>query len=225
MKKNKDIGKPFPSWVPAIFEIGRSGPYPLVSNPSAGEAIEQTMNPPAGAASEQTAIFRSPLPVASQTARCTWRREIVPLAALAVIVAAALTQFGREAFRRVVSLTRLTARQFAQLAWRHHKSTTRRRLGQELRGEVATWLLIVAALFFLAVAARMPWIAEKPDQEPFLIFEGVSSWPTTWLRALTLFLCACYFWVIALQFCRWHGLFCSRLESRRAFIIARIYEL
>jgi len=124
----------------------------------------------------------------------------VPLAALAVIFAAALTQFGREAFRRVVSLTKLTARQFAQLARRHDKSTTWRRLGQELRGEIASWLLIVAALFFLAVAARMPWIGEKPDQEPFLIFEGISSWPTTWLRALTLFLCSCYFWIIALQF-------------------------
>ena len=199
MKKNEDIGKPFLSWVPAIFEIGRSGPYPLISNPPAGEAIEQKMYPSVG---DQKTTLRSPLPVASQTALCSWRREFVPLAALAVIVAAALTQFGREAFRRVVSLAKLTARHFAQLARGHHKLTTWRRIGKELRGEIATWLLIIAALFFLVVATRIPWIAEKPDQEPFLIFEGISSWPTTWLRALTLFLCACYFWIITLQFRR-----------------------
>jgi hypothetical protein len=202
MKKNEDIGKPFRSWVPAIFEIGRSGPYPLVSNPPTRDVIEQKTDPLGGATSDQKIIFRCPLPVISQSARCTWRHEIVPLAALAVIVVAGLTQFGREAFRRVVSLTKLTARQFAQLPRRHDKSTTCRRLGRELRGEIATLLLIVAGLFFLAVAARMPWIAEEPGQEPFLVFEGISSWPTTWLRALALFLCACYFWIIAVQFRR-----------------------
>jgi hypothetical protein len=202
MKKNRDIGKPFRSWVPAIFEIGRSGPYRLVSNPPVHDAIEQKADPPAGATSDETVIFRCPLPAISQSARCTWRHEIVPLAALAVIIAAGLTHFGREACRRVMSLTKLTARQFARLARSHHKLTIWRRLGRELRGEIATWLLIVAALFFLAVAARMPWIAEKSGQEPFLVFEGISSWPTTWLRALALFLCACYFWIIALQFRR-----------------------
>src|SRR5262249_49612299 len=45
IKKNENIGKLFLSWFPSIFEIGGSGPSPLISTPPAGEAIEQKMYP------------------------------------------------------------------------------------------------------------------------------------------------------------------------------------
>jgi hypothetical protein len=174
------------AWVPALLEIGRSGPYLLNSNPQAGAKVVGTGG--------------SPLPDELRSIRTNWRRWLVPLAAVAVIAGSAMTYYGRLAIGQAVSATLVAGRQLRRLPRRRKRSTALRRLRKRITRDLASWLLMAGAVFFLVVAARIPWIAERPNEEPFFIAEGISSWPATWLRALAVFLAGCYFWIIAWQF-------------------------
>ena len=64
------------------------------------------------------------------------------------------------------------------------------------------------------VAVVIPITAGMPDQEPLFLSEGISSWPATWLRALAVFLAACYFWNLTTSFRR--ALYAMRRTFREA---------
>jgi hypothetical protein len=90
--------------------------------------------------------------------------------------------------------------QIAHLGRRQNKWTTLARLLLRMRLDLPTWLFLAGALVFFYVAAWIPLIAGRPNEEPFFLSEGISSWPAVWLRALGVFLSAYYFWIIAWQF-------------------------
>ena len=193
MKQNQEPtgGNALDAWIPAVVEIARSGPYLLKSAIPAGSAAPGV-----------SAEGRSALPETLESARAGWRYWLVPLVALIIIAATGLTQFGRLAVRHAISTIRVIGHQFVPPPWRTSRALALRQLAHLITRDVATWLLVLGAMVFFIVAAIIPWIALLPDQEPFFLAQGISSWPATWLRAFGIFLCACYFWIITWQFRR-----------------------
>lgn len=118
----------------------------------------------------------SPLPEPGRSARRSSLNWLVPLLAAAIVLISTATHFGRLAAARAIAVIARLERDFS------------------------TWLVILATIMFVGVACWIPQVASQPNEEPFYIAEGISSWPSTWLRALGIFLCACYFWIISWQF-------------------------
>jgi hypothetical protein len=206
MKQNQEsVGAPFEEWYPSIVEIGRGGPFALKTQHKAGAFDDRRSTQgeapvPGESPSGPHVGMHSPLVDVDVGPREAWQRWLVPLVAIAVVLVTTLTHFGRLAVRHAIEASATACRQFYLfLRYRGGRSTFRH-LFLRLRNDVAAWLLIVATLMFVGVAFWIPRIAQLPDQEPFAIAEGISSWPATWLRALGVFLCACYFWIIAWQF-------------------------
>lgn len=182
MQQNQEtVGAPLEEWSPEVMEIGRSGPYVLNSATSV-----PAKGPP-----------HSPLPETSLSARRAALGWLVPLVALAVVLITATTHYGRLAAVHALAVIARFGRLLLLLKRRRAKWTGLQRLWMR---DFSTWLVILAATMFVVVAACIPQVAAQPNEEPFYIAEGISSWPATWLRALGVFVCACYFWIISWQF-------------------------
>ncbi len=171
---------------PGIFEIGRSGPMlltPALDTWSSSSNTHQS----------------SPSPQIRAPARNEWK-WISPVLAVVVVVGSFLAHHGQLALSRSLVATHMASQQIAHFYLRRDKRTMLARLLRRMVFDFPTWLLTTGALVFLYVAQRIPSIAGLPGEEPFFLTEGISSWPAIWLRALGVFLCAYYFWIIAWQF-------------------------
>ncbi|PYI90559.1 MAG: hypothetical protein DME97_16595 [Verrucomicrobia bacterium] len=196
MQRNKEIvGPPFALWQPSVVEIGRNGPCLMKTEPPAGSALPDLASTEAASSTKHSALLAE-----NVTDRETWQRWLVPLVAVAIVAVSTVTHFGRLAVGHAIQASVLACRQFFRFLRHRGKRSILRRLYLRIRSDLAVWLLILATLMFVWVAFCIPRIAQMPDQEPFFVAEGISSWPATWLRALGVFLCGCYFWIIAWQF-------------------------
>jgi len=190
MKGTRDlVRRPVRSWLPAVYEIGRGGAILLSSNLPAGTLVDAA---PKGR--------HSPLPDPLENQRHQWRGWLSPSIAVVIVLLSTLTQYGRLALKRMVVSAGRTGRALLSLLPTRAGLFGVVRVVRRLHQEVETIVLIVGGLVFIGIAVAIPWIAGQPDQEPFSLTEGVSSWPATWLRALSLFLGAAYFWIITCQF-------------------------
>jgi hypothetical protein len=196
-QKGEIVGAPLDAWFPSVVEIGRSGPYVMKTVPSIGSPVVEGSS---DKGKDKNKGKLSPLAVNNVSLRESWQRWLVPLVALAIVVISTMTYFGRLAVRDAVKAMLMAWSQLSRLWGSGGRLTRLRRLSLRVSSDLAVWLLIIATLIFVGVAFCIPLIAELPDQEPFLVAEGISSWPATWLRSLGVFLCACYFWIITWQF-------------------------
>ena len=192
VKSNEtQFGRALSAWTPAVFEIGRNDAHLLRSNSPAGTPL----SPPTS-----TNDGNAPFPETSVGSGGRVNLWLSPLIAGIIVGASSLTWHGRTALRRSASATMIAFRQLRRLPRSSKKRTALLRFVRSIARDATTWLLIAAAIAFLAIAVEIPKIARSANEEPLLLAEGISSWPATWLRALAIFLAACYFWIITWHF-------------------------
>jgi hypothetical protein len=196
MQKNKDVvGASYDQWYPSVVEIGRGGPFSLKTKHPAG-----AFDPGESGLKKPPAKTHSPLAEIAPGSREAWQCWLVPLMAFALVGITMLTQDGRLALRHCSAAFLAVRNYLSPMVPRQKKRDERRRLVVRIRSDLGVWLLMLATVVFLLVAIFIPHIAQRVNQEPFVLTEGISSWPATWLRALGVFLCACYFWIVAWRF-------------------------
>lgn len=194
-------------WSPAVYEIGRGGPTMLTTDAITAPLKKATGAAPLPTNSEGKPLRNSlekrwgpPFPDPPQRNGLQWQDWFSPTLALVIVLLSTLTQYGRLAVKRVaISLWRILD---AFLSILPNRAGLRGvlRFVRRLYQENETLVLIAGAVIFIGVALAIPWISGQPEQEPFSLTEGLSTWPATWLRALSLFLGGAYFWIVTTQF-------------------------